>query len=81
MEQNFEIVEAILRLDEEDRSGFHKELNLISWNDRRPKYDIRGWNEDHTRMTKGVTLNKEEMEQFAAAALEHIGKGAVEDGV
>ncbi|HXD11709.1 MAG TPA: hypothetical protein VN653_16710 [Anaerolineales bacterium] len=24
-------------------SGWTKELNLISWNDREPKYDLRAW--------------------------------------
>lgn len=43
---------------------FHKELNLISWNDRDPVYDLRGWNEDHTEMTKGITLSEEELEEL-----------------
>lgn len=42
-------------------SGWTKELNLISWNDREPKYDLRDWSEDHTKMGKGVTLSKEEL--------------------
>ena len=24
-------------------SGWTKELNLVSWNDREPKYDLREW--------------------------------------
>ena len=39
-----------------------KELNLVSWNERDPKYDLRDWNEDHTRMSKGITFTKEEAE-------------------
>ncbi len=27
-------------------SGWAKELNLISWNDREPKYDLRDWSAD-----------------------------------
>jgi hypothetical protein len=27
-------------------------LNLISWNDREPKYDIREWSPDHVKMAK-----------------------------
>jgi hypothetical protein len=27
-------------------SGWSKELNLISWNDRDPKYDLREWSPD-----------------------------------
>lgn len=42
-------------------SGWRKELNLISWNDREPKYDLRDWSTDHTKMGKGVTLTKEEL--------------------
>ena len=41
-------------------SGWAKEVNLISWNDRDPKYDIREWSADHEKMGKGVTLSKEE---------------------
>lgn len=40
--------------------GWTKELNLVSWNEREAKYDIRDWNEDHTRMSKGITLTDEE---------------------
>jgi hypothetical protein len=42
-------------------SGWAKELNLVSWNDRDPKYDLRDWSADHEKMGKGVTLSKEEV--------------------
>jgi hypothetical protein len=42
-------------------SGWAKELNLISWNERDPKYDIRDWAPDGEKMGKGVTLSKEEL--------------------
>jgi hypothetical protein len=38
-----------------------EKLNLIRWNDRDPKYDIREWSPDHAKMGKGVTLSKEEI--------------------
>jgi len=41
--------------------GWTKELNLVSWNDRLPKYDIREWAPDGKAMGKGVTLTKEEL--------------------
>jgi hypothetical protein len=41
--------------------GWTKELNLVSWNDREPKYDIRDWSPEHDKMGKGVTLSKDEM--------------------
>ena len=42
-------------------SGWTKQLNLISWNDRDAKYDIREWSPDGEKMGKGVTLSKEEI--------------------
>ena len=42
-------------------SGWTKELNLIRWNDRPPKYDIRDWSADHVQMGRGVTLSREEL--------------------
>ena len=42
-------------------SGWTKELNLVSWNERDPKYDIREWSPDGEKMGKGVTLSKEEL--------------------
>ncbi|MEE3482374.1 MAG: PC4/YdbC family ssDNA-binding protein [Lachnospiraceae bacterium] len=40
--------------------GWTKERNLVSWNGGAPKYDIRDWSEDHTKMGKGVTLTAEQ---------------------
>jgi hypothetical protein len=42
-------------------NGWQKELNLVSWNDAPPKFDIRSWSPDHTKMGKGITLTNEEM--------------------
>jgi hypothetical protein len=42
-------------------SGWVKELNLIRWNDREPKYDLRDWSADGTKMGKGVTLTRDEL--------------------
>ena len=41
--------------------GWTKELNLISWNGREPKYDIRDWAPEHAKMGKGVTLSEQEI--------------------
>lgn len=41
--------------------GWHKELNLVKWGDNDPKYDLRPWNEDRSKMGKGITLTKEEL--------------------
>ena len=42
-------------------SGWSKQLNLISWNDREPKFDIRDWSGDGLKMGKGVTLTHDEL--------------------
>jgi len=45
----------------QSRSGWLKEVNLISWNNYPPKYDIRDWSADHSQMGKGVTLSRDEL--------------------
>ena len=62
-ELKYEIKEYLGVLSD-NAKGWTKELNLISWNEREPKYDIREWNPDHTRMGKGVTLSAEEFENL-----------------
>ena len=42
------------------KGGWTKELNLISWNDGEPKYDIRQWAPNHEKMGKGISLSQEE---------------------
>jgi len=59
-EIKYEIIQNIAVLSI-STSGWSKELNLISWNDREPKYDIRDWSPDHGKMGKGVTLSAEEL--------------------
>ncbi|MCI6003898.1 YdbC family protein [Allisonella histaminiformans] len=54
-----EIHEEIGNLSES--KGWKKQLTYTSWNNHAPKFDIRSWNEDHSSMTKGITLNKEEL--------------------
>jgi len=56
----FEIIKKIGVLST-SASGWTKQLNLISWNDRDPKYDIREWSPGGEKMGKGVTLSKEEL--------------------
>ena len=51
----------------ENTKGWRKELNLISWNEAAPKYDIREWAPEHEKMGKGVTLTKEEAEELLKA--------------
>lgn len=60
-EITFEIT-ASLGVLSTSQTGWTKEVNLVSWNGREPKYDIREWSPDHQKMTKGITLNLQERE-------------------
>ena len=52
---SFEIKEHIGVISSNE-NGWSKELNVVSWNGQPAKFDIRDWDQDHQRMTKGVTL-------------------------
>ena len=60
-EFKYEIVKE-LGVISEGSKGWTKELNLVSWNDKEPKLDIRDWAPDHEKMGKGVSLTEEEMQ-------------------
>lgn len=59
-EIKFEIKETVGTLSQSPK-GWNKELNLISWNGKEPKFDLREWAPEHEKMGKGVTLNVEEL--------------------
>ena len=59
----YEVVKHIGVLSE-SANGWKKELNLVSWNDRPAKYDIRDWDENHEKMAKGITFSEPEMENL-----------------
>lgn len=57
---DWEVIEEIVVLYK-SQGGWAKELNLISWNGDDPKFDVRWWNPDKTRVGKGFTFTKEEL--------------------
>ncbi len=59
-EFKYEIVEN-LGLISQGKGGWQRELNLVSWDGREPKYDLRDWAADHSKMGKGVSLTAEEV--------------------
>ena len=59
-EIKYEVVQRVAVLSQRPR-GWERQLNLISWNEKEPKYDIRDWAPDHSRMGKGVTLTADEL--------------------
>ena len=58
---SFEIVKNLGTVAE-GKGGWNLELNLVSWGGRPAKYDLRSWSPDHTKMGKGSTFSKEELE-------------------
>ena len=59
----YEIIQSIACLSEE-KNGWTKEINLVSWSGREPKYDIRAWSENHEKMGKGITLSHDEIKNL-----------------
>ena len=59
----YDIIEELGILSE-NKKGWRKEINLISWNGGKPKYDIRDWAPNRERMGKGVTLTEEEVNKL-----------------
>jgi hypothetical protein len=68
-EIKFEIINTVGVLSESSK-GWTKELNLISWNGREPKYDIRDWDPGHEKMGKGVTLSEDELQGLKQLLME-----------
>ncbi len=60
---SFEIIKHIGIL-KNNNSGWTKELNLISWNGGTAKYDIRDWDEEHSHMSRGITLHEDEKDKL-----------------
>ena len=65
-EFSYEIIEELAVLSDNNK-GWRKELNLVSWNGRPPKFDLRDWAPDHEKMGKGLTLTNEEFEALQKA--------------
>ncbi len=59
-EFKYEITERVAVLSQ-NTNGWERQLNMVSWNDREPKFDIRDWSPDGTKMGKGISLTQDEM--------------------
>jgi len=71
MAVTYDIVKHIGVIRETPR-GYTKEVNLVSWNGAKPKIDIRDWSQDHKRMSKGITLRKEDAQKAAELILNYF---------
>ena len=59
-EIKYEITQRIAVLST-NAKGWERQLNMISWNGAAPKYDIRDWSPDGSRMAKGISMTAEEL--------------------
>lgn len=59
-ELKYEITKRIGELSVTPK-GWTKEVNMVSWNERPAKVDIREWDPTHEKMKKGITLTSEEV--------------------
>jgi hypothetical protein len=59
-EISFNVTKPIWKLNR-SVNGWQKEVNLVAWNGKKPKLDVREWNADKTKMRRGVTLSKDEV--------------------
>lgn len=63
MNISFEIEDKIGVLSQRN-TGWSKELNLVNWNKKGVKFDIREWSPDHDKMGKGITMTEDEIFQL-----------------
>lgn len=47
-------------------TGWKKELNLVEWNGKNAKFDIRDWEPSHEHMSRGITLHEDEAKALAS---------------
>lgn len=59
-EITFDIVKNIGVLTE-NKTGWRREINIVSWNGAKPKLDIRDWGPEYQKVGKGLSLNAEEV--------------------
>lgn len=74
---DYKIIKNIASAKKRRRTDvFHRELNLVEFNDGERRYDVRGWTDDHGKATRGVMLTEGEIRMIAQAALDYITKKA-----
>lgn len=73
-EVRFDLMEHIGVLGTKE-NGWTKEVNIVAWNGGAAKVDVRDWDPDHERMSRGITLYEEEAEKLAKALAARYGVG------
>lgn len=73
-ELKYEIRRHLAVLNRNERTGWTKEANVVAWYDGAEKLDIRDWNPDHSKMSKGVTLSEDEARILSKALIDVLGR-------
>ena len=73
------VIEKEIGVITEHETGWTKELNLVSWNGNRAKFDIRDWSNDHGQMGRGITMTEKEARRVYDLLGEHFAKNGAED--
>ena len=60
---NFRIIKNLGTMSQSP-TGWAKEINLVSWNGNKAKYDIRDWSPEHEKMTRGIRLTSFEAKKL-----------------
>ncbi|MEA1975517.1 MAG: PC4/YdbC family ssDNA-binding protein [Bacillota bacterium] len=60
--KKYEVIEEIAKLSENKK--WNLEINLIRWSGNETKYDFRTFNDDKTKIGKGIALTKNEMNKL-----------------
>lgn len=76
---SYKVTEEIGVIGNPTPSGWTTQLNLVSWNGKEPKLDIRPWNEDRSRMGKGISLSREDATELANLLSSYLGLSSDED--
>jgi len=63
-------IKKSLGIISENAKGWKREVNVMTWNNKKAKIDIREWDEKHEQMGKGITLNKTELKQLKDILIE-----------
>jgi hypothetical protein len=70
-EIEFKLVEKLGVLDTH-KSGWAREVNIVAWNGKPPKFDIRDWDPEHERMSRGITLHERDAVKLAKILVQRL---------
>lgn len=58
---NFKINEEIAVISKRESGGWSLELNVVTFNDKEAKYDLREWRNDHTQLRPGARFSESDL--------------------